>query len=38
MPRMEFSLGEILFIVAVGLTLAALVGGYMVYTRRKGWM
>ena len=37
-PGMEFSLGEILFIVAIAVVLAAVIGGYMVFTRRKGWM
>jgi hypothetical protein len=35
---MEFSVGEILLIAAVALVLAAIVGGYMVITRKKGFM
>lgn len=37
-PGMEFSSGEILFIVAIAVVLGALIGGYMIFTRRKGWM
>jgi hypothetical protein len=35
---MEFSVGEILLIVVVALVLAAIVGAYMVITRKKGLM
>lgn len=35
---MEFSVGEILVIAVVALVLALIVGGYMVITRKKGFM
>ena len=35
---MHFTWGEIIFIAVVAIVLAGLVGGYMVYTRRKGLM
>jgi hypothetical protein len=34
----DVTLGEVLVVVAIGLVLALIVGGYMVYTRRRGWM
>jgi hypothetical protein len=35
---MEFTVGEIVLVAVIALILAALVGGYMVYTRKKGLM
>jgi hypothetical protein len=35
---MEITTGEILLVAAVALVLAAIVAGYMVYTRKKGLM
>ena len=35
---MEFSAGEILLFVGVALFLAVIIGGYMVITRKKGFM
>ncbi len=35
---MELTAGEIIGMVAVAVVLAAIVGGYMIYTRRKGLM
>ncbi len=35
---MKFSTGEIVVLVVVAACLMLIVGGYMVYTRKKGWM
>jgi hypothetical protein len=33
-----FSTGEILVALGVGVVLAAVIGAYMVVSRKKGWM
>lgn len=38
MGGLSFSSGELLFLGGIALVLAILVAGYMIYTRRKGWM
>jgi hypothetical protein len=38
MRPMSFSTGEILLAVGVGVALAAVIGAYMVVSRKKGWM
>jgi len=37
-PIMQLSSGEIIVLVSIGVALATIVGGYMIYTRKKGWM
>ena len=35
---MTFTTGELVGLVVIGIILSLLVGGYMVISRRKGWM
>jgi len=37
-PPVSFTTGEILLAIGVGVAFAALIAGYMIFTRRKGWM
>lgn len=35
---MSLSTGEILVLVGIAVALTLVVAGYMIYSRRKGWM